>query len=285
MTVSAVSSLELPGDAVFPESIGVDPVRGDAYVGSMQDGTLYRLGADGEVEVWSPAGVDERNSVAGVKVDDRGRLWAAGGYNGTVHVYDLAGRSLVAQMDVGGRPSCVNDFAVVPGGDAYITDSFISLLFRAGGSPLALRPWVDLGEAGIPWAQGLNLNGIVVAPGGNHLVACQTNLGRFWQIALDTGQVREMALEGGPLPHCDGLALSGSTMYVAINALNHLAIVDLADDGSAGRVSAHVRCDDFAFPTAIAVRHGQLLVVNGQLDKIGDKPDLPFTVTVLDTPQ
>jgi superoxide dismutase, Cu-Zn family len=285
VTVSARSRLELPGDTVFPESVGVDPVSGDAYVGSMQDGTLYRLGAAGEVEVWSPGGVDERDSVAGVKVDDQGRLWAAGGYNGTVHVYGLAARSLIARMDVGGRPSCVNDFAFVPGGDAYVTDSFISLLFRAGGSPMSLRPWVDLGEAGIPWAQGLNLNGIVITPGANHLVACQTNLGRFWQIALDTGHVCEVALEGGPLPHCDGLAVWGSRMYVAVNALNRLAIVELADDGSAGRVSAHVHCDEFAFPTAVAVRHGQLLVVNGQLDKMGDKPDLPFTVTVLDIPK
>lgn len=284
VTVSAASRLGLPGAAVFPESVGVDPVRADAYVGSMADGTLYRLGAAGEVEVWSPPGVDGRTSVAGVKVDDRRRLWAAGGYNGTVHVYDLDARSVIAQMDVGDRPSCVNDFAFVPGGDAYVTDSYISHLFRAGGSPLALRPWVDLAEAGIPWAEGLNLNGIVVTPGGNHLVACQTNLGRFWQIALDSGHVREVSLEGGPLPHCDGLAVSGTTMYVAINALNRLAIVELADDGSAGRVSAHVHCDAFAFPTAVAVRNGELLVVNGQLDKMGHKPDLPFTVTVLDIP-
>jgi hypothetical protein len=61
---TAVQTLELPGDAVFPESIGVDPAIGDAYVGSLADGALYRL-AGGEVEVWSPAGADQRKSVAG----------------------------------------------------------------------------------------------------------------------------------------------------------------------------------------------------------------------------
>ena len=33
-----------------------DPVTGDAYVGSLTDGTLYRLGAAGQAEVWSGAG-------------------------------------------------------------------------------------------------------------------------------------------------------------------------------------------------------------------------------------
>ena len=41
----------------------------------------------------------------------------------------------------------------------------------------------------------------------------------------------------GPLENCDGMALSGSTLYVAINARNQIAVVGLADDGASGRVS------------------------------------------------
>ena len=91
---------------------------------------------------------------------------------------------------------------------------------------------MDVAEQGVPWAQGLNFNGIVLTPDRRHLAACQTNLGRFWQVALDTGRVQEVALEGGPLEHSDGLALSGSTLYVAVNARNQIAVVDLAEDGS-----------------------------------------------------
>jgi len=267
---------------VFPESIGVDPATGDAYVGSLADGTLYRLAPDGEVEIWSPAGAGGRTSVAGVKVDPGGRLWAAGAYEGTLHVYDLAHHSLVAQMDVGARPSCVNDIAIGPGGEAYITDSFISLLFRVGDDPLTLRPWVDLAEQGVPWAEGLNFNGIVLSHDRKHLVACQTNLGRFWQIGLGSGQVREVVLDGGPLEHCDGLAASGSTLYVAVNARSYVAVIELADDGSSGAVTATLRSDDFAFPTSVALRSGELLVVNAQLDRMGGAPALPFTVVTLD---
>ncbi|MBV8948960.1 MAG: hypothetical protein JOZ95_26300 [Solirubrobacterales bacterium] len=284
LTIETAQRFDLPGAAVFPESIGVDPGTGDAFVGSLADGTLYRLRATGEVEVWSPAGADERSSVAGVKVDPWGRLWAAGGYAGTVHVYELGGGALIARMDVGGRPCCVNDIAFGPGGRAYVTDSLISLLFLSDGDPLTIRPWVDLAEQGVPWADGLNFNGIVLTPGREHLVACQTNLGRFWQISLETGQVREVALEDGPLPHCDGLALSGSTLYVAVNANNRIAVVELTEDGSSGKVTTMVRCDAFAFPTAIAVQNDQLLVVNAQLDMMDSTPALPFTIVGLERP-
>jgi superoxide dismutase, Cu-Zn family len=277
-TAAAVQTFELPGDAVFPESVGVDPASGDAYVGSLADGALYRLTSAGEVELWSPAEEDGRGSVAGVKVDSSGRLWAAGGYDGTLHVYDLASRELIARLDAGARPSCVNDIAFGPDGEAFVTDSLISLLFRVAGDPPALEPWVDLAEQGVPWAQGLNLNGIVLTPDGGHLVACQTNLGRFWQVTLGTREVKELALEGGPLEHCDGMALAGSTLYVAINARSLIAVVDLADDGASGSVRTMLESDAFAFPTAVATQSDRLLVVNGQLDRMGAEPRLPFTV-------
>ena len=131
---TAAQTFTLPGDAVFPESVGVDDATGDAYVGSLADGALYRLTTDGRVEVWSEAGTDGRSSVAGVKVDSHGRLWAAGGYEGTLWVYDLDTGSALARLDVGGHPSCVNDIAFGPGGEAYVTDSLISLLFRVQAS-------------------------------------------------------------------------------------------------------------------------------------------------------
>jgi hypothetical protein len=40
-TAAAVETFSLPGEAVFPESIGLDSATGQAYVGSLADGTLY----------------------------------------------------------------------------------------------------------------------------------------------------------------------------------------------------------------------------------------------------
>ncbi len=276
---------ELPGDAVFPESVGLDAATGDAYAGSLADGALYRLTVAGDAEVWSPAGSDGRGSVAGVKIDESGRLWAAGGYDGTLWVYDLASGALLARMDAGSRPSCVNDIAFGPDGVAYVTDSLIPRLFRADGDPPALEAWVDLSAQGVPWPDGLNLNGIVHTPFGRHVVACQTSTGRLWRAELATGRVEEVLLDGGPLEHCDGIALSGSRLYVALNARHRLAIMNLSGDGSSGIVRALLTSDTFRFPTAVAVRDSQLLVVNSQLDTMGGSPQLPFTVVVIAEPE
>ena len=114
---------------------------------------------------WHPAGPATRRRrlglapgtagalMAGVKVDDAGRLWAAGGYDGTLWVYDFPSRALLARLDVGSRPSCVNDIAFA-GGAAYVTDSVIPRLFRAGGDPPVLEPWADLAGQGMPWPDG-----------------------------------------------------------------------------------------------------------------------------------
>jgi Cu-Zn family superoxide dismutase len=278
LNVEALEVFELPGAAVFPESVGVDVATGDAYVGSLADGTIYRLAAGGGVEVFSEAGAGGRTSVAGVKVDSRQRLWVAGGYDGTLLVYDLADGSLLAQRDVGARPSCVNDIAFGSDGEAYVTDSLVAALFRVDAESLALEPWIDLAEQEVPWPDGLNFNGIILTADAQHLVACQTNLGRFWRVTLSTGHVDEVTLDGGPLEHCDGLAAAGSRLFVAVNARNEVAQVDLAADGGSGRVERVIRCDAFAFPTAVAVLPERLLVVNGQLDKMGGDPTLPFTV-------
>jgi Cu-Zn family superoxide dismutase len=200
-------------------------------------------------------------------------------------VYDLAAQSLLAILDVGDRPACVNDVAFDPDGAAYVTDSLISILFRVDGDTLALEPWVDLAEQGVPWSEGLNLNGIVLAPDGRHLVACQTNLGRFWNVALQSAQVTEVDINGGPLEHSDGLALSGSTLYVAVNARDQIAVIDLDEEGLSGRLRAILKSEAFAFPTAVARRPNELLVVNSQLDRMQGTPRLPFTTVAITPPE
>lgn len=78
------------------------------------------------------------------------------------------------------------------------------------------------------------------------------------------------------------MALSGSTLYVAVNARNRIAVVELEKDGAAGTVRKILRSDAFAFPTAVAVSDERLLVVNSQLDKMGRAPQLPFTVVAIE---
>lgn len=67
-----------------------------------------------------------------------------------------------------------------------------------------------------------------------------------------------------------------------MNAANQVAVVDLSDDGGRGRVARLHQSPAFAFPTALAVRGPQLLIVNAQLDDMGGQPTLPFNVVAVD---
>src|SRR5262249_15845758 len=75
----------LPGATAFPESIGADPRTGAFFTGSLIDGTVYRGTLDApSATVFLPAGSDGRTNVAGVKVDDQGRVWIGDAFNGRV---------------------------------------------------------------------------------------------------------------------------------------------------------------------------------------------------------
>lgn len=79
-------------------------------------------------------------------------------------------------------------------------------------------------------------------------------------------------MDGGPLEHCDGLANSGPALYIAVNARNLIAVAGSADDGSVGRVHTALGSKALAFPSAVALGGGRLLVVNSQLNAMGGQP-------------
>jgi Cu-Zn family superoxide dismutase len=92
----------LPGDAVFPEGIAFEPDTGNFYVGSTTDGTVFR----GHVSQPSASpflapGADGRTTAIGMKVDDRGRLYVAGGGTGLAFVYDAATGVLIRSFPQG----------------------------------------------------------------------------------------------------------------------------------------------------------------------------------------
>ena len=87
------SEIDLPA-GYFPEGIAVG--RGSTfYVGSLADGSIYRgdlrTGA-GEV-LTAPAGPF---ATVGLDVDQRNRVWVAGGPTGTGRVYDGESGALLA---------------------------------------------------------------------------------------------------------------------------------------------------------------------------------------------
>jgi sugar lactone lactonase YvrE len=280
----------LPGDRVFPEGIAVDRGEGRFYVSSTTDGTIVRGPIRGRsAGVFLPGGADGRTTAVGLKAD-RGRLFVAGGATGTIWVYDLRTRALVRRFETG-TGGFLNDVAIAPNGDAYVTDSQRPFVFRvradelgagAPGTTVALTPFLTYPNF---QAGAFNANGIV-AVDRRTLVYVQSVTGRLFRVDLRTQSVQAIDLGGATVTAGDGLVLGGRTLYVVRNSAGVIAKVRLSVDVRSGRVVSETTDPTFRYPTTAAEARGRLLVVNAQFDKrtAGQPPELPFTVSSIRRP-
>ncbi|MFC0496044.1 hypothetical protein ACFFKE_14330 [Streptomyces mutabilis] len=286
----------IPGEKAFLTGVAYDPRSGHYYVGSAQDGTLYR----GHVRkptarVWSPDGRDGRSFTAGMTIDGEGRLYVNGGGTGTLRVYDTATGILLTTQH-GAKGGFVNDVTVAADGTAYVTDSFKPVVYRLTEDERGrwkLEHWLDVAASGIDWVAGQhNLNGIV-AVGTGRLLAVQSNTGKLWRIDRSTGRTAEVDLGGRTLVNGDALAWRDGRLYVTQGNLYadpgaqpQVAVVEMDDDLAHGRfVDRLVPPDGLLHPSAAALTdHDRLLVVNSQYNRwvAGLPPEsLPFTVSSL----
>lgn len=296
---AATTTYDLPGERVFPEGIAYDPAANAFFVGSTDDGTIFRGDlATGEVTVFSPGGTDGRTAVTGLKVDAEGRLYVAGRTTGTVYIYDTADGSLLARFSNEVLPSTdtlINDIAIAPDGAAYITDSFLPTLYRitpkagadaaaavsATGDPVGLECFIDFTGSAFTYGVGFNANGIVATQNGAYLLIVQFDTGQLFRVDIATQDVIEVDLGGATVRAGDGLALDGQTLWVVRDDPGVIVPVTMADDFASGSVGAEFADPSFDYPTTMAlIGDGTALVVNSQLDMAGGDaaPTLPFTV-------
>jgi DNA-binding beta-propeller fold protein YncE len=284
----------LPEDApVYPEGIAADNESGAFYVSSFSDGSIFRGDVTEEdVKPFLAGGQDGRTQAIGLKLDDEGRLYIAGGFTGKVFIYDTASKELVSSFDAP-NAGFLNDLAINPQtGDTYITDSFVPTLWRISGGQL--KPWLDLSHTPIRYREGFNLNGIVSTPDGRYLLTVQSNTGKLYRIDTQTEQVTPVDLGGAKLTNGDGLVLTGNTLYVIRNQ-GFITKISLGNNFKSGEVvedniTVPSPTDevDGDFPTTGALVSGRLLVVNSQFDEGGPAggagPERPFTVSAMPAP-
>lgn len=284
-----VDSYELPGEMTFPEGIAYDTEAGVAYVGSTTDGTIYRIDVEsGETEIFAPGGAPGLTSAVGMKLDGQGHLLVAGGGTGVVAVFDVT-RKHPGPVTLFSTPPAMatflNDITVAEDGYAYVTDSQRPVLFRlrSDGEVLGpLEPWLDFTGTPLEYVEGFNLNGIATAPNGEYLVAVQGNTGQLWRIDIVTKEVSEIDLGGATVTAGDGLLFTeDESLWVARNAASTLVRLEVAEDGTSASVQEEITNTDLLFPTTLAEADGDLLVVNGQLNRLmgPTPPVLPFTVS------
>ena len=288
-----VTSYILPGEMVFPEGIAHRAGSPNFYVGSTTDGTIFK-GTLGQAatEVLLPADA-ARPFAVGMKVDEAGRLYIAGGMSGKMFVYDTASKALIKAFDTPAAPDrFINDVALSTDA-AYFTDSNRPLLFRvsrtATGVGDTAEAWLDLTTTIIQYqpsdpALGPNLNGIVVTPDNNYLIVVQSNTGKLFRITIADKTVIEIDL-GASKVNGDGLLLNGQTLYAV--AKPNIVRVTLSADFSSGALGTPFTDASLRFPTTIAQEGDRLLVVNAQFDKRGPglTPELPFTVSSVAIPK
>jgi Cu-Zn family superoxide dismutase len=289
---SEVGQYILPGATVYPEGVAYQPGTGNFFVGSTTDGTVFRGNVEngGETEVSLEPGSDGRETAVGMKVDEMGRLYIAGGDTGRIFVYDATSSNLIRALETPNADmTFINDVAVAPDGSAYFTDSMRPVLFRVSASDGEVgdvESWLDLEGTAVEYGEGFNLNGIAATEDGRYLITVQSNTGKLFRIDTQSKEVVEIDLGGETLENGDGILLDGQTLYVVRNRQALIFPVELSEDFASGEVGEGFTDPSLAYPTAIAKHDDRLLVVNSQFDRrqSGEDPELPFTVSEIEIP-
>lgn len=290
LTRAARSTIALPGAQVFPEGVAFDDATERFFVGSTTDGTIFRGRLrDPEAEVFLPGGQNGRTFAVGMKVDAQGRLIIAGGPTGMVWVYNIATGAFITRFDNGlpENETFLNDLAVAPNGDVFVTDSFSPTIWRIPAADLVpsnevetLEPWLDLEGTAIQFEEGFNLNGIVATADGQSLLTVQSNTGELFRISIGSMAVTEVDLGTLLLIGGDGLLLDGQELVVIGNG--RVQVVQLSAGLASGTLVETIVDPSFATPTTGAFADGLLLVVNSQFAQQQGTPMLPFTISVIE---
>ncbi len=262
-------TIEVDGDRAFPESVTTDQQY--VYTTSIADGTVYRghLGSS-TLEPFLPGGQNNRTQAAGIKATGS-RLLVAGAFTGRFFVYTKDGRlvSSYAVPDTG-EQTLVNDAAVTPGGDVYITDSFRAVVYRipaaevnapAAGAHRTLRVAYRLPDYVAGQSNG---NGITITPDGRSLIIGYYYSGALYRLDLVTGKVRKIAAPA--LPSADGIALRGDNLYIARAVNNEIDVVRLSGDATRAALIATRTYPGADTTTGVALSGNRLLVTNSQMD-------------------
>jgi len=253
-------------DGFRPEGISIG--RGTSfYVGSLGDGSIYRGDLrTGKGSILVPGVVGR--VAAGTEVDDRNRLWVAGGANGTGRVYDAKSGAELADFEFAAPgESFIND-VVVTKNAAYFTNSrkqelYVVPLGRGGRISDDFEPLALTGDM-VLVPDGFNANGIEASPDGRTLLIVQSATGLLFKVDPRSGVTSQVDLGGYVLTNGDGLLRRGSTLYVVQNRSNLIAVIALGRNYEKGRFVRAIEDADFDVPATVAGFGDYLYAVNAR---------------------
>ncbi|MBC7940985.1 MAG: hypothetical protein H7Z19_14725 [Chitinophagaceae bacterium] len=288
MTNQDAPGLAVRAPALYPEGIEFNPLSGEFLLGSIRQGKVVAVAANGTVRdlVTDP----RLRSVVGIRVDaERKRLLVTSSDYGVAErsvpadsfavaalgVYDLASGAPLQFIDLSQlRPRerrFINDLDVDRDGNVYLTDSLAASILKvtpAGDASVWLTHERFRGE-------GFNLNGVRVHPQGFLLVAKKSD-GALFRVPLDRPAAFTEVRLPQPLVGTDGLVLAGPTELVAIanrtgSVVANRIHVLVSDDGwNSARLAQSMATED-SYATTGVLHDGRLYVSHGWLHTLGEK--------------
>lgn len=254
-------TLSLP-DGFQPEGIAIG-TKPYAYLGSRDNGDILKVNLRTGKNALLSAGTGTPS--LGLKLDDQGRLFVAGGTGGDARVIDTATGRVLKTYRLQTGTAFIND-VVLTRTAAWFTDSANPVLFElplgAGGELPDEAVRVPL-TGSFDYRSGTNANGIVALPDGRHLLVVQSNTGKLFRVSLN-GRSSAVDLGGESLLYGDGMLLNGNMLYVVQNRDNTITKIKLDKDGDRGAIQSRTKDVRFDVPTTIAQWRDRLYLPNAR---------------------
>jgi len=273
--------LDLP-NGFQPEGITIGR-HATAYLGSLADGDIIAVSLrTGEQRLISE-GLGSPS--VGLKIDNHGRLFVAGGPTGTGRVIDVETGDIIRSYQFTTGATFVND-VVLTRDYAWFTDSQQPQLYGVplgrGGRPAQPGKVVTLPLTG-EWEQvpGFNANGIAQTPNRKALLVVNSTTGKLYRVDPETGAATQVDLGGMLLTNGDGLLVRGRTLYVVQNQLNQVAVIKLNAAGTRGQLVDTLTSKNFDVPTTVAAFGNSLYLPNARFST-PPTPDTEYWITRID---
>lgn len=290
---AAVDSIELPGEAVYPENVTAT-ADGTLYVSSFVEGGVIRVAPGASRgETWIKPGAYGTRSTFGLVPDEKsGTLWLCsnditafgvagpGDAKGSwLKVFDLKTGEGRLSVQLPGERTLCNDLTFGPDGSVYVTNTLAPEILRLKPGAQQLEVWArdPQFDGG---ASGAGLDGIAFGRDG-HVYVNTFSKGEFFRVEVRDGAPGKITRlkTSRPLVAPDALRLAADGSFLMAEGGGSIDRVTI--EGDTARIDT-LRDGLTGAPTGLAVVGNVVWISEGQIPVLldpsrkGSKPTLPF---------
>jgi sugar lactone lactonase YvrE len=295
------SSIELPGERVFPESI-TSTKDGTLYVGSLGTGGVIRIKPNSQrAESWIKPGAFGSRSILGVLAHEpTNTLWVCSNDMTAIGVvtrgsetgsslkgFDLKTGEGKFSARLPGTHTVSNDIAIGRDGSVFVTNSAAPEILRLAPGTASLEVWAQ-DPLFAPPAGGFGLDGIAFGSDGVLYVSMYAS-GQLLRVVATHGMAAQVTKikSARPLVLPDAIRPLGNDQFLLIEGEGRLDRISIKGDEA---VIETIK-DGYATPTGVAIIGKTAWVSEGQLSYLTDPskrdlmPRLPFRVHSVALPE